>query len=257
MDSAIVQRILDSQIKTLLLAVVVAVIITDVRGQEDYQALALKLHNEHRSVHSVDPLKMNADLNDRAIQCAKYYIELGKNDHSCPHKNGAGENLYNRWGDPKPTNNEVVERSIFGWYKEEALHNYDMDVQRESGHFSQLVWKSSKELGFGVAFGEDNKAVGCALYSPPGNVVGRAAENVFPKTTSPSNVPSKDPSPSNVPNKGPSPSNARSAGDAAANVRGAVEPSSTVPSAAPTPFQDNGSTCLTLASIILMLINFN
>ena len=48
------------------------------------------------------------------------------------------------------------------------------------GHFTQVVWKNSKELGVGRAQGKDGKWIVVCNYSPAGNFVGRDAENVFP-----------------------------------------------------------------------------
>ncbi len=54
-----------------------------------------------------------------------------------------------------------------------------------AGHFTQLVWRSSRELGVGRAVGADAKGTGdqrvvvvCAYY-PPGNVLNRFPDNVF------------------------------------------------------------------------------
>jgi hypothetical protein len=49
-----------------------------------------------------------------------------------------------------------------------------------TGHFTQLVWKSSREIGVGVAQSRDGKWFVVANFFPAGNIVGREAENVFP-----------------------------------------------------------------------------
>ena len=48
-----------------------------------------------------------------------------------------------------------------------------------AGHFTQVVWKGSKELGIGKAVKGDKVFV-VASYRPPGNYAGRFKENVFP-----------------------------------------------------------------------------
>ena len=51
----------------------------------------------------------------------------------------------------------------------------------ETGHFTQLVWKSSEKLGAGMAFNNDRtKVYVVARYSPPGNYEGQYGDNVFP-----------------------------------------------------------------------------
>jgi len=54
----------------------------------------------------------------------------------------------------------------------------------ETGHFTQMVWKGSTSVGFGVAFkkvGMGNyKSIVVARFSPPGNMRGAYAQNVMP-----------------------------------------------------------------------------
>ena len=47
-----------------------------------------------------------------------------------------------------------------------------------SGHFSQLVWKSSNELGIGTAKSATGTKIIVANYNPPGNYLGKYVENV-------------------------------------------------------------------------------
>jgi hypothetical protein len=48
-----------------------------------------------------------------------------------------------------------------------------------TGHFTQVVWKSTSKLGIGIALSnEGKKAVVVAQYGPPGNYTGQFPENV-------------------------------------------------------------------------------
>jgi len=49
-----------------------------------------------------------------------------------------------------------------------------------AGHFTQLVWKSSREVGIGRAQSRDGKWFVVANFFPAGNFIGHNAENVFP-----------------------------------------------------------------------------
>lgn len=49
-----------------------------------------------------------------------------------------------------------------------------------TGHFTQVVWKDSKEFGIGKAKTKDGKWLVVANYYPAGNFMGKNAENVFP-----------------------------------------------------------------------------
>ena len=48
------------------------------------------------------------------------------------------------------------------------------------GHFTQVVWKSSKELGVGKATSRSGRIYVVANYYPPGNYQGQFAQNVLP-----------------------------------------------------------------------------
>ena len=51
----------------------------------------------------------------------------------------------------------------------------------KTGHFTQVVWKGSQQLGVGVAFANNGRiAVVVANYSPPGNYQNRFTDNVLP-----------------------------------------------------------------------------
>ena len=56
-----------------------------------------------------------------------------------------------------------------------------------AGHFTQVVWKSSKQIGCAVAVGPwktftNSYYVGCN-YLPVGNVLGQYSKNVSPPTS--------------------------------------------------------------------------
>ena len=48
-----------------------------------------------------------------------------------------------------------------------------------TGHFTQVVWKASKDFGIGKAKTKDGKWFVVANYYPAGNMQGSYAENVF------------------------------------------------------------------------------
>ena len=50
------------------------------------------------------------------------------------------------------------------------------------GHFSQMVWKSSKRIGIGESGSATGKFYIVASYYPPGNTDGGFEENVLPKS---------------------------------------------------------------------------
>lgn len=49
----------------------------------------------------------------------------------------------------------------------------------KAGHFSQMVWKSSLDLGVGIAKTKKGKVLVVCNYNPRGNVVGQFNANVL------------------------------------------------------------------------------
>ncbi|CAF4223576.1 unnamed protein product, partial [Rotaria sordida] len=48
----------------------------------------------------------------------------------------------------------------------------------KTGHFTQVVWRSTKKLGVGVAYADEGRTVYVvAQYSPPGNYQGQYQAN--------------------------------------------------------------------------------
>ena len=71
-----------------------------------------------------------------------------------------------------------VEDGVLFWYNE--IDDYDgsrPQWQDGCGHFTQLVWKDSEEVGIGVDTGNGHLAITCN-FLPKGNVYGQFADNV-------------------------------------------------------------------------------
>lgn len=77
------------------------------------------------------------------------------------------------------------------WYEEVKKYIFDFDsndrtedednFKRGTGHFTQLVWASSKRIGCGIGVADsDKKFFGVANYDPAGNYLGDFDNNVFP-----------------------------------------------------------------------------
>ena len=68
------------------------------------------------------------------------------------------------------------------WYKESENYNYKLNkFQKGTGHFTQMIWKDTKEVGFGLKK-KDNINYVVAYYYPSGNIFNEFISNVnFPK----------------------------------------------------------------------------
>ena len=84
-----------------------------------------------------------------------------------------------------PTNNTYNVAFAFYHNRYDEYKDYNFSRggwQSGTGHFTQVVWKSTKELGMGRAKTADGKqtyVVG--RYRPAGNIINYMAENVFDK----------------------------------------------------------------------------
>jgi hypothetical protein len=118
---------------------------------------ALMSHNQYRIQHGAAPLQANEYLNRAATEWAKELARINKLNHS-PDQwrryqgSVLGENLAYFVG-PVLKGDRLTDM----WYREARRHDFNGDLQENSLHFSQLIWKSTKEVGFGRCQTEDKK----------------------------------------------------------------------------------------------------
>ncbi len=128
----------------------------------------LQAHNIHRILHDVNPLIWSATV----AASAQKYADTCPSDHS---GSGYGENI--AWASYDQGRTGAVD----DWYNEEPLYDYDNPgFSGETGHFTQVVWKGTREVGCGYkscSSGWPN--VWVCQYNPPGNYIGQFGENVL------------------------------------------------------------------------------
>ena len=144
-------------------------------GFTDFDIEALDAHNKYRRKHHVPPLTLNKDLCKIAQSYAERLLATNSFEHSKNKYKGneIGENLYMCSG--KVATGEMATTD---WYNEIKMHNFKKDYQSETGHFTQVVWKGTEEVGFGVA-NKGSRYFVVANYYPPGNFIGQYSNNVF------------------------------------------------------------------------------
>ena len=118
-----------------------------------YNELIVK-HNILRKKHNSGELTKLDDIAALAQVTANGCVDAGGLVHSGNSYNNQwlGQNLY-VCGGMTPTADSVLE----GWYTEEEV-NYDYNTGTSKnggviGHFTQVVWKSSKQIGCALAKG--------------------------------------------------------------------------------------------------------
>jgi len=140
----------------------------------------LTKHNFFRRKHRDTPdLVWDNDLARGAQQYADYLKNTNKWEHSKDLSAQLGENLAKSSGYPLAG---ACDRAITNWYNEINMYNYGSPgFGMNTGHFTQVVWKSTTKVGVGIATnGRTIWVVG--RYSPSGNMnmPGYFARNVKP-----------------------------------------------------------------------------
>ncbi|CAF5148077.1 unnamed protein product, partial [Rotaria sp. Silwood1] len=142
--------------------------ITTTSTPTTFQQQALLQHNYYRQLHCTDALVLNSTINAIAQTYANYLAANNLFQHSGT--SGLGENLWAIWssGAIRSVNGSSPTNS---WYNEINSYNFGSPgFSSSTGHFTQVIWKGSKQLGIGIAFTSDNRtAYVVANYYPPGN----------------------------------------------------------------------------------------
>ncbi|XP_061622341.1 Golgi-associated plant pathogenesis-related protein 1-like isoform X2 [Phyllopteryx taeniolatus] len=126
-------------------------------------------------------MTLNNELNAAAQEWAHRLLTLGAAQHS---DSNDGENIYFKWSSVpiKLTGKEAVD----SWYGEVQQYNWrNPGFQSNTGHFTQVVWKASTQLGVGMAT-DGNKVFVVGQYRPAGNISmsQNFRENVLPRAIS-------------------------------------------------------------------------
>ncbi|KAM4745795.1 Golgi-associated plant pathogenesis-related protein 1-like [Anableps anableps] len=126
-------------------------------ADETFMREFLEAHNAYRALHHAPPLTYNSELTATAQKWADQCLE----------KNCLGHRKH----------------AVDAWYSEIKDYNFTKSgYQPKTGHFTQVVWKNTQELGVGLATdGHTIFVVG--QYRPSGNVMnpGYYEKNVLPK----------------------------------------------------------------------------
>ncbi|KAF9016052.1 PR-1-like protein [Hymenopellis radicata] len=142
---------------------------------EDWKQSVVREHNTYRAKYSAGPLTWSDALYPGTQQWAAQC--------KFQHSNGGGkygENLAAGTG-----NAYGFSQGLKSWMDEASKYDYNHPgFSSGTGHFTQVVWKSTKQVACAIAnckggtiFGQPSKYIVCR-YSPPGNFIGHFPENV-------------------------------------------------------------------------------
>jgi len=117
----------------------------------------LDTHNQYRAQHGAPPLTWNSDMAS--------YAEQSTTNCVMAHTGGQyGENLAFGYSD--------VASAVKAWYDEGSQYDAsNPGFYENTGHFTQLIWKATTEVGCYNRQCGDSQYLMCE-YKVPGNVVG-------------------------------------------------------------------------------------
>ncbi len=129
----------------------------------------LQVHNQERVRVGAPPLRWSDTLARHAQEWADQLASTGTFKHRDQSQTGYGENLFG--GSDGFTPGDAARQ----WMQERAAYKGG-PVTNENfmtvGHYTQMVWSTTTEVGYGIARGR-NGVVVVANYSPAGNFSGR------------------------------------------------------------------------------------
>jgi len=141
---------------------------------EQNKKMWLDYHNYARYMDDVEQLVWSEKLSEHAQEWATY---LARNGCILKHSSGSGygENLAAYFGDNPKTPGDIVNL----WVEEKKNYHYPSNScapDKMCGHYTQVVWSGTTEVGCGQARGTSG-GTQCYVYScsynPPGNYVGQ------------------------------------------------------------------------------------
>ena len=152
------------------------------KAQNDTSAVTvqqiLDAHNAYRNEVGIPPLAWSDDLAKYAQNWANELVKRDCKmqhrpyDDSDPWKQLYGENIY--WGGGTNWSPTVLD-AVADWGTERKNFNFNSKACKGGatcGHYTQIVWKNTTQVGCGVATCEDGYVIVVCNYNPPGNYTG-------------------------------------------------------------------------------------
>lgn len=141
------------------------------------QAAMVAAHNRWRAEVGVPGLRWS----DKLAGVAQGWADRLKNEGCAMYHsgNGYGENIYKAsalmWSDGRrDLQRKTPQQVTDSWGSEIKFYSYaDNSCSGVCGHYTQVVWKNTKEVGCAMSVCGDNSQVWVCSYAPAGNVVGQ------------------------------------------------------------------------------------
>ena len=128
----------------------------------------LAAHNKYRKEVGVPPLKWSADLENFAKKWALVLARIEDIKHS--DNANYGENIYMSSDFPD------AQTAVGSWASEKNYYHGEpiqLDNYWIFGHYTQIIWKDTKEVGCAIAQSAKGMYYVVCEYYPAGNVIGK------------------------------------------------------------------------------------
>lgn len=138
---------------------------------------ALAFHNKVRNDVGILPLVWSEELSRYAQKWADY---LAHNNCRLEHRSSLGREDGKNYGEnlAMSSGNYSAKEASKAWYNEiKDFRNVVLNSSNwsETGHYSQMVWRNTNEIGMGSAKCRNGSTIIVANYNPPGNYMGEKA----------------------------------------------------------------------------------
>ncbi|OOZ43957.1 CAP domain-containing protein [Solemya velum gill symbiont] len=170
-------------VKLFSMALVSIAVVSEANALNKAQQVEMvEVHNQHRSEVGVfSELTWSQELGDMA----HFYANKLKNDRNCrmTHSDtkGVGENLYwagaMRYSNGKRELQQITSKQVAdAWASEKKYYNYSRNrcaSGKVCGHYTQMIWANTSEIGCAKAVCADKSQVWVCNYYPAGNYIGK------------------------------------------------------------------------------------
>lgn len=136
--------------------------------------------NVYREMHQAPMVEYSQEISDFSKSWADYMANNRKFEHS-------GVDMYGENIAMIPVNKEHIDytdaiiQSIDLFYDEVKLYDFsNPGFDGKTGHFTQLVWVDTRQIGFSASTSSNGYIYVCTNYDPPGNYYGDFERNVKP-----------------------------------------------------------------------------
>lgn len=135
--------------------------------------IIVNVHNSYRAAHHVQPLTYSGELQRAAQELANECLGEIKS---------TGQNMMIMYGGTTETDQDILASAVTTWYN--TIPNYNFNNPKfyeKAGLATQVLWKSTRQVGCAIGMCRESKRVIVCKYNPPGNIFGQFGENVLPK----------------------------------------------------------------------------